>query len=113
MIEVDIVNFVCFSGDYFYVYMDKIVAVEFIFGEWVVYGYFVFFVVVGLFVDVGVGLVIVNYGLESLCFIEFVKLGDIIQVCFICKCKMLKKQCSVEEKLIGVVEWVVEVFNQY
>lgn len=74
----DIVNFVCLSGDYFYVYMDKIVVVELIFGEWVVYGYFLIFVVVGLFVDVGVGLVIVNYGMENLCFIELVKLGDII-----------------------------------
>ncbi|SUC29306.1 bifunctional aldehyde dehydrogenase/enoyl-CoA hydratase [Providencia rettgeri] len=55
---------------------------------------------------------IANYGMESLRFIEPVKIGDTIQVRLTCKKKIKKTQKLAEDKPNGVVEWDVQVFNQ-
>lgn len=88
VIEVDIVNFVNVSGDYFYVYVDEILLEGMIFEWWVVYGYYLLFKVVGLFVDGWKGFVLFNYGIEDFCFIKLVYLGVIIGVWFSCKEKI-------------------------
>lgn len=111
--EADIVNFACLSGDHFYAHMDKIGAAESFFGERVAHGYFVVSAAAGLFVDPGVGPVIANYGLESLRFIEPVKIGDTIQVRLTCQRKTAKTQKSPDDRPVGVVEWAVEVINQH
>lgn len=110
--EADIANFACLSGDNFYVHVDKIGAAQSLFGERIAHGYFVVSAAAGLFVDAGVGPVIANYGMESLRFIEPVKIGDTIQVRLTCKKKNKKTQKLAEDKPNGVVEWDVQVFNQ-
>ena len=110
--EADIANFACLSGDNFYVHVDKIGAAQSLFGERIAHGYFVVSAAAGLFVDAGVGPVIANYGMESLRFIEPVKIGDTIQVRLTCKKKIKKTQKLAEDKPNGVVEWDVQVFNQ-
>lgn len=111
--EADIVNFACLSGDHFYAHMDKIGATESFFGERVAHGYFVVSAAAGLFVDPGVGPVIANYGLESLRFIEPVKIGDTLQARLTCQRKTAKVQKTPEDRPVGVVEWAVEVTNQH
>lgn len=111
--EADLVNFACLSGDHFYAHMDKIGAAESLFGERVAHGYFVVSAAAGMFVDPGVGPVIANYGMESLRFIEPVKIGDTIQVRLTCKKKIRKPQKTAEDRPHGVVVWDVQVLNQH
>lgn len=88
VMEMDIVNFVNFIGDCFYVYVDVIFLEGIFFEQWVVYGYWVFSKVVGLFVELCKGFVLLNYGLESCCFIKLVYVGMILGVYFIVKEKI-------------------------
>ncbi|GAF59675.1 LOW QUALITY PROTEIN: aldehyde dehydrogenase, PaaZ [Psychrobacter sp. JCM 18902] len=110
--EADIVNFGCLSGDHFYAHMDKIAAADSFFGERVAHGYFIVSAAAGLFVDAPAGPVIANYGMESLRFVEPVKIGDTIQVELTCKQKTPKAQRDPAEKAHGVVVWDIKVKNQ-
>ena len=109
--EADVVNFAGISGDYFYAHMDDIAARESIFEKRVAHGYFVLSAAAGLFVHPAPGPVIANYGLEGLRFTKPVYIGDTIYAKLTCKRKT-EKEPREDEKLQGIVEWYVEVFNQ-
>jgi len=109
--ETDIVNFAGISGDYFYAHTDKIAAADSIFEKRVAHGYFVLSAAAGLFVDPAPGSVLANYGLEGLRFTQPVFIGDTIYAKLTCKRKT-KKEKREDEKLQGIVEWYVEVYNQ-
>ncbi len=109
--EADVVNFAGISGDYFYAHTDEIAATASLFEGRVAHGYFVLSAAAGLFVYPGEGPVLANYGLESLRFIEPVRLGDTIQAKLTCKRKIEKEKREGEEHQ-GVVEWHVDVINQ-
>jgi len=109
--EADVVNFAGISGDHFYVHMDDVAAQKSIFEKRVAHGYFIVSAAAGLFVDPGEGPVLANYGLEDLRFIQPVYIGDTIRVRLTCKRKTAKEKRE-EERLQGIVEWDVEVFNQ-
>jgi len=109
--ETDIVNFAGISGDYFYAHTDKMAAADSIFEKRVAHGYFVLSAAAGLFVDPAPGPVLANYGLEGLRFTQPVFIGDTIYAKLTCKRKT-KKEKREDEKLQGIVEWYVEVFNQ-
>ncbi len=109
--EADVVNFAGISGDYFYAHMDDIAAQKSIFEKRVAHGYFVLSAAAGLFVDPGEGPVLANYGLEDLRFLQPVYIGDTIRVRLTCKRKTAKEKRE-DERLQGIVEWDVEVFNQ-
>ncbi len=109
--ETDIVNFAGISGDYFYAHTDAIAAADSIFEKRVAHGYFVLSAAAGLFVDPAPGPVLANYGLEGLRFTQPVFIGDTIYAKITCKRKTEKEKRE-DEKLQGVVEWYVEIFNQ-
>ncbi|MCB0279140.1 MAG: phenylacetic acid degradation bifunctional protein PaaZ, partial [Calditrichaeota bacterium] len=109
--EADVVNFAGVSGDYFYAHTDEIAAERSLFKKRVAHGYFVVSAAAGLFVWPGEGPVLANYGLENLRFIEPVYIGDTIHLKLICKQKT-EKEAREDEKLQGVVEWAVEIYNQ-
>jgi oxepin-CoA hydrolase/3-oxo-5,6-dehydrosuberyl-CoA semialdehyde dehydrogenase len=111
MTEADVVNFAGISGDHFYAHMDDIAAQKSIFKKRVAHGYFIVSAAAGLFVDPGEGPVLANYGLEDLRFIQPVYIGDTIRVRLTCKRKTAKEKRE-DERLQGIVEWDVEVFNQ-
>ncbi len=109
--ETDIVNFAGISGDYFYAHTDAIAAADSIFEKRVAHGYFVLSAAAGLFVDPAPGPVLANYGLEGLRFTQPVFIGDSIYALLTCKRKTEKEKRE-DEKLQGIVEWYVEVYNQ-
>lgn len=110
--EADIVNFAGISGDHFYAHMDDIAAQKSIFDKRVAHGYFIVSAAAGLFVDPGEGPVLANYGLEDLRFLQPVYIGDTIRVRLTCKRKTAKEKREESERLQGIVEWDVAVFNQ-
>ena len=110
--EADVVNFAGISGDHFYAHMDDIAAKKSIFEKRVAHGYFIVSAAAGLFVDPGEGPVLANYGLEDLRFLQPVYIGDTIWVRLTCKRKTAKEKREEDERLQGIVEWDVEVFNQ-
>lgn len=109
--ETDIVNFAGISGDFFYAHTDDIAVKDSIFERRVAHGYFVLSAAAGLFVHPAKGPVLANYGLEKLRFIEPVYPGDTIYAKLTCKEKT-RKEKKEGEKLQGIVEWDVEVYNQ-
>jgi oxepin-CoA hydrolase/3-oxo-5,6-dehydrosuberyl-CoA semialdehyde dehydrogenase len=92
--------------------MDDIAAQKSIFEKRVAHGYFIVSAAAGLFVDPGEGPVLANYGLEDLRFLQPVYIGDTIRVRLTCKRKTAKEKREEDERLQGIVEWDVEVFNQ-
>ncbi len=111
--EADIVNFAGISGDFFYAHMDDVAARDSIFEQRVAHGYFVLSAAAGLFVHPAKGPVLANYGLENLRFIKPVYPGDTIQAKLTCKRKTFKEKREPDDIPNGVVEWYVEVSNQY
>ena len=109
--EADVVNFAGVSGDFFYAHTDEIAAANSFFKRRVAHGYFVISAAAGLFVWPGEGPVLANYGLENLRFVEPVYIGDTIYLKLVCKQKTEKEKRE-DEKLQGVVEWAVQIFNQ-
>ncbi len=111
--DADVVNFAGVSGDFFYAHMDDLAAKESIFEQRVAHGYFVLSAAAGLFVHPAKGPVLANYGLENLRFIKPVYIGDTIQAKLTCKRKTYKEKREPDDIPNGVVEWYVEVINQY
>ncbi|MDZ7717178.1 MAG: phenylacetic acid degradation bifunctional protein PaaZ [Balneolaceae bacterium] len=110
--EQDIEDFANLTGDEFYAHTDPEAAARSLFGEIVAHGYFVLSAAAGLFVHPDEGPVMLNYGLESLRFLEPVAPGDTIQAKLIVKRKTTRQKRAVDKFIFGVVYWDVEVTNQ-
>jgi len=109
--ETDIVNFTGISWDNFYAHTDTTSLEGSIFERRVAHGYFIISAAAGLFVNPNPGPVLANYGLDELRFTQPVYAGDTIYTKLTCKSKQ-EKEPREDEKLQGVVKWLVEVFNQ-
>ena len=69
-------------------HFDEIAAKESPFGQRIAHGYFVLSAAAGLFVSLRKGLVLANYGLDTLRFVKPVAPGHTIQARLTCKLKI-------------------------
>ena len=107
--DADINRFADLSGDHFYAHDEHGSFEDTMFEKRVAHGYFILSAAAGLFVDVGKGPVLLNYGIDECRFLKPVYAGATIGVRFTCKEKTAQDLKDENDIPKGIVKWYVDV----
>ena len=110
--DADIDRFADLSGDHFYAHDEHESFEDTMFEKRVAHGYFILSAAAGLFVDLGKGPVLLNYGIDECRFLKPVYAGTKISVRFTCKEKTAQDKKEENDIPKGIVKWYVDVIDE-